>query len=65
MKSVARHPATTGAGQARPTDNRPAALTRLKLALLDEYKCEQTGYDPYDTSRSQTRDVWSGKRKRA
>jgi hypothetical protein len=50
-----------------------AALSRLKLALLDDYTredkynftYERQGYDPYDTSRGRARDVWSTKRKRA
>jgi hypothetical protein len=40
-------------------------LKRLKLAFLDDYKCERQGYDPYDTSRGRVPDVWSSKRKRA
>jgi hypothetical protein len=40
------------------------ALGRITLALLDEYKGERQGYDPYDTS-GRTRDPWRAKRKRA
>lgn len=40
-------------------------LSRIQLALLDEYQREQRGYNPYDTSRARARDVWNGKRKRA
>ncbi len=42
-------------------------LSRIKLALLDEYKSERErlGYDPYDTSAARARDIWNGKRKRA
>jgi hypothetical protein len=42
-----------------------AVLNRIKLALLDEYTCEKRGYDPYDTSKGRTPDIWTSKRKRA
>lgn len=38
---------------------------RLRLELLDQYVCEKRGYDPYDTSRGLSPDIWSSKRKRA
>jgi len=40
-------------------------LKRFKLELLDQYVCEKRGYDPYDTSKDRSPDVWSKKRKRA
>jgi len=42
-----------------------SALNRIKLAFLDEYVCEKSGYDPYDTSRGRAPDIWASKRKRA
>lgn len=44
---------------------RPELLRRFKLELLDQYVCEKRGYDPYDTSKDRSPDVWSKKRKRA
>jgi hypothetical protein len=38
-------------------------LSRIKLALLDEYVGEQRGHDPYDMGKTRASDVW-GKRKR-
>jgi hypothetical protein len=43
----------------------PELLKRFKLEFLDQYVCEKRGYDPYDTSRGISPDVWSTKRKRA
>jgi hypothetical protein len=40
-------------------------LKRFNLEFLDQYVCEKRGYDPYDTSRGISPDVWSTKRKRA
>jgi hypothetical protein len=40
-------------------------LSRIRLAFLDDYTCEKRGYDPYDTSRGRSPDVWTSKRKRA
>jgi hypothetical protein len=40
-------------------------LSRIRLAFLDDYTCEKRGYDPYDTSRARSPDVWTSKRKRA
>ncbi|HUI60294.1 MAG TPA: hypothetical protein VLX90_08725 [Steroidobacteraceae bacterium] len=54
--------ATVGTATARDP---VSVLSRIKLALLDEYKGDQGGYDPYDTSGQRSRDVWSRKRKRA
>ena len=34
------------------------------LALMGEYKGEQNGYDPYDTSRGRLWDAWGVERKR-
>lgn len=60
---------TTGPAQPAnhsKTDSNPmTALERIKLAFLDEYVCEKTGYDPYDTSRGRSPDIWASKRKRA
>jgi hypothetical protein len=42
-----------------------AVLSRIKLEFLDEYAGEKRGYDPYDTSKDRTPDVWRFKRKRA
>lgn len=48
------------------TQQRVDALSRIKLAFLDEYTCEKRGYDPYDTCRQRaTPDIWVTKRKRA
>jgi hypothetical protein len=43
----------------------PDLLKRFKLELLDRYVCEKRGYDPYDTSKGRSPDIWSTKRKRA
>jgi hypothetical protein len=43
----------------------PNLLKRFKLELLDQYVCEKRGYDPYDTQKDRSPDVWSKKRKRA
>lgn len=43
----------------------PDLLKRLKLELLDQYVCEKRGYDPYDTSKGRSPDLWACKRKRA
>jgi hypothetical protein len=40
-------------------------LKRFKLELLDQFVCEKRGYDPYDTMRGRSPDIWSMKRKRA
>lgn len=48
------------AGQARPD-----LLKRFKLELLEQYVCEKRGYDPYDTSKDRSPDIWACKRKRA
>ncbi len=40
-------------------------LTRIQLACLDSFANERRGYDPYDTSRGLSDDIWSRKRKRA
>jgi len=56
-------PAEPGAAEAVPQSD--LALSRIKLAFLDEYTCEKRGYDPYDTSRRRAPDIWMSKRKRA
>ncbi len=43
----------------------PDVFKRFQLELLDEYVCEKRGYDPYDTSKDHSRDIWASKRKRA
>jgi len=43
----------------------PELLKRFNLEFLDQYVCEKRGYDPYDTSKGISPDVWSSKRKRA
>ena len=63
MKNTSRSGPTRQALRSRPAQL--DVVTRIQLALQDEYKGEQKGYDPYDTSRARLRDVWSGKRKRA
>jgi hypothetical protein len=62
---IIRRPAKPGTARALAASSPISVLSRIKLALLDEYKGEQTGYDPYDTSGMRSRDLWSGKRKRA
>jgi hypothetical protein len=58
-------------GPAKPVTTQPAssdplaALSRIKLAFLDDYVCEKPGYDPYDTSKGRAPDIWAAKRKRA
>ena len=42
----------------------PQLLERFKLDFLDHYVCEKKGYDPYDTVRGRSPDIWSNKRKR-
>jgi hypothetical protein len=64
MKNTVR-PAKPDIGTPRTDSDPLSVLSRLKLALLDEYKCERLGYDPYDTSRGRSPDVWTAKRKRA
>jgi hypothetical protein len=49
------------AAQSDPLD----ILNHIKLAFLEEYSCESRGYDPYDTSKKATPDIWASKRKRA
>jgi hypothetical protein len=58
-------PAKPGADEARPQSDPLSVLSRIKLALLDDYICEKRGYDPYDTSRGRAPDIWMSKRKRA
>jgi hypothetical protein len=58
-------PAKPGTAQAVKESNPLSILSRIKLAFLDEYTCEKRGYDPYDTSRTATPDIWASKRKRA
>jgi hypothetical protein len=43
----------------------PELLKRFNLEFLDQFVCEKRGYDPYDTSKRISPDVWSTKRKRA
>lgn len=65
MKRTAR-PAKLGTAPAAASE--PGALdvlSRIQLAFLDEYSCEKRGYDPYDTSKRATPDIWASKRKRA
>ena len=64
MKRTVR-PATPGASQAAKESDSLSVLGRIKLAFLDDYTCEKRGYDPYDTSRNLTPDIWASKRKRA
>ena len=64
MKRTVR-PAKPPADNAVPAPDSSSVLSRLTLALLDEYTCEKRGYDPYDTSRGRAADVWATKRKRA
>ena len=60
-------------GPAQPANNSStksasdplSVLSRIKLAFLDEYVCEKSGYDPYDTSRGRAPDIWASKHKRA
>lgn len=53
--------------QARPASN---TMTRITLALLDEYSCEhgKRGYNPYDRTtpspQQRAEDVWRRKPKR-
>jgi hypothetical protein len=49
--------------KARPTSK---TISRVTLALLDEYSDQKTrGYDPYDTrSSARSADVWRRKPKR-
>ena len=64
MKRTTRpaRPASTTAQQpSGPLD----LLKRIRLEFLDEYVCEKRGYDPYDTSKGRSPDIWSSKRKRA
>lgn len=54
------------AGRQKNAEKPLEALSRIKLAFLDEYTCEKPGYDPYDTCRHRsTPDIWVNKRKRA
>jgi hypothetical protein len=43
----------------------PDLLKRFKLEILDQYVREKRGYDPYDTSKGRSPDIWSTNRKRA
>ena len=44
----------------------PGTMTRITLALLDEYAMDtgRRGYDPYDTNAGRRSDVWQRKPKR-
>ena len=64
MKRTVR-PSTPGTAEAVRASDSASVLTRIKLAFLDEFTCERRGYDPYDTSKSLTPDIWASKRKRA
>ena len=64
MKRIVR-PATPVAAQAIKESDSLAVLGRIKLAFLDYHTCEKRGYDPYDTSKNLTPDIWASKRKRA
>ncbi len=61
MKRIPRSTQPTAAATSNPLQ----ALSRIKLALLEEYTVEKRGYDPYDTSRDRAPDIWASKRKRA
>jgi hypothetical protein len=45
---------------------KPDAMSRIKLALLDEYSggAGRNGYNPYDTNAGERSDVWRRKPKR-
>jgi hypothetical protein len=48
------------------SENDPMALlARMTSGLLDQYRCEKHGYNPYDTSAGRKPDIWLAKRKRA
>ncbi len=58
--------APPGAQAGTGVQKRLDVVSRIKLALLDEYTCENRGYDPYDTCGNRaTADLWVSKRKRA
>ena len=44
----------------------PGTMTRITLALLDEYAMDtgRKGYDPYNTNAGRRSDVWKRKPKR-
>jgi hypothetical protein len=64
MKRTIRS-AKPGTAKTSPTSDPLSVLGRLQLGFLDEYTCEKSGYDPYDTSRGRSPDIWASKRKRA
>jgi hypothetical protein len=59
--SPAKPASTTAQHPSNPLD----LLKRIRLEFLDEYVGEKRGYDPYDTSKGRSPDIWSSKRKRA
>lgn len=51
-----------------PTDSvegLQSLMSRLQLAFLEDFSHERQGYDPYDSSKSRSPDIWANKRKRA
>jgi hypothetical protein len=53
------------ANEATAASDSLTALNRTKFAFLDEYVYERRGYDPYDTSKDRSPDIWKAKPKRA
>ena len=67
MKRAVRpaKPGTQRTASIEPPADPLTVLSRITLAFLDEYTCEKSGYDPYDTAKGRAPDVWASKRKRA
>jgi hypothetical protein len=42
-----------------------SVMSRIQLAFLEDFTRERRGYDPYDSSKSRSPDIWALKRKRA
>jgi hypothetical protein len=64
MKRIAR-PDRPDTARIESKDSPLSILSRIQLAFLEDYSRERQGYDPYDSSKSRSPDVWALKRKRA
>lgn len=59
-------PANNTANSRAGAREEPGTMTRITLALLDEYAMDtgRRGYDPYNTNAGRRADVWGRKPKR-
>lgn len=58
-------PARQPADQTDTIEGLESVMSRIQLACLEDFTQERRGYDPYDSSKSRSPDIWALKRKRA